>query len=318
MLSRIVALATAAALAALPTRPASSPPRGRPVILLVHGRGLLDRDTSGLRRFWQQAIESGGRALTRAPLLEDGDVRLVWYADVLDPTSSAGCDFAARDRRPDSPDAADLRSFASVVGGVMSLISNLIDDRSQSVELRSVVGDLEFITDSRKRCAVDARLTAALEAAQREGRPVTLVAHSLGSVVAYDALSTAKDTPPVDRIVTVGAVVGAPGLRQFLLGGPGDDTLRIPASVKSWVNVRRPGDPFAAALSSSIIAPREGRTVSDVLTDAPDPSDSGEAHDIVGYLRDAVTARAIFSAWCSGFVEKAPAGCKDLGRAGAP
>jgi pimeloyl-ACP methyl ester carboxylesterase len=312
MLTRIVAFATAAVLAAHPIRPAPAPPRGRPVILLVHGRGLLDRDTSGLRRLWQQAIESGGRTLTRAPLLDDGDVRLVWYADVLDPTSSAGCDFAARERRPDAADVADLRNFASAVGGVISLISSLIDDRDQNVGLRSIVGDLEFITDSRKRCAVDGRVTSALETAHREGRPVILVAHSLGSVITYDALSTAKDAPPVERLVTVGAVVGAPVLRQFLLGGPGDDTLRIPSSVKSWVNVRRPGDPFAAALSSSIIAPREGRSVRDLLTDSPDPMDAGEAHDVIGYLRDVATARAILSAWCGAFAEKPPTACKDI------
>jgi len=311
MLSRIVAFATLAACASVPVRQASSPPRGRPVILLVHGRGLLDRDTAGLRRLWQEAIESGGRILTRAPLLEDGDVRLVWYADVLDPTSSAGCDFAARDRRPDSPDVADLRSFAGAVGGVISLISNLIDDRSQNVGLRSIVGDLSFIADSRKRCAVDARLTSALEAAQREGRPVILVAHSLGSVVTYDALSTATNGPPVERLVTVGAIVGAPGIRQLLLGGPGDDTLRVPSSVKSWVNIRRPGDPFAAPLSGSIIASREGRAVRDILTDAPDPTDVGEAHDVIGYLRDGATARAILSAWCGAF-EKGPSACKEV------
>jgi len=311
MLSRIVAFATLAACASVPVRQASAPPRGRPVILLVHGRGLLDRDTAGLRRLWQEAIESGGRILTRAPLLEDGDVRLVWYADVLDPTSSAGCDFAARDRRPDSPDVADLRSFASAVGGVISLISNLIDDRSQNVGLRSIVGDLSFIADSRKRCAVDARLTSALEAAQREGRPVILVAHSLGSVVTYDALSTATNGPPVERLVTVGAIVGAPGIRQLLLGGPGDDTLRVPSPVKSWVNIRRPGDPFAAPLSGSIIASPEGRAVRDILTDAPDPTDVGEAHDVIGYLRDGATARAILSAWCGAF-EKGPSACKEV------
>jgi hypothetical protein len=311
MLTRIVAFATLTACASLPVYQASTSSSGRPVILLVHGRGLLDRDTAGLRRLWQQAIESGGRILTRAPLLEDGDVRLVWYADVLDPTSNAGCDFAVSDRRPDSPDVADLRSFASAVGGVVSLISNLIDDRSQSVGLRSIVGDLSFIADSRKRCAVDARLTSALEAAQREGRPAIVVAHSLGSVVTYDALSTATNAPPVERLVTVGGIVGAPGLRQLLLGGSGDDTLRVPASVKSWVNIRRPGDPFAAPLSSSIIASREGRVVRDVLTDSPDPVDVGEAHDVISYLHDGATARAILSAWCGAF-EKRPAGCTEV------
>jgi hypothetical protein len=306
MLTRIVAFAAAVAIAAAPM---AAPPRGRPVILLVHGRGFLDRDTAGLRRLWQQAIVSGGRAHTQAALLSDGDVRLIWYADILDPNSAAGCD----SRRADGPDAnGELRSFASAVGGVLSLITSLIDDRDQSVELRSLAGDLEFVADSRKRCAVGARLTAALDSARREGRPIILVAHSLGSVVAYDALTSAKDAPPIERLVTVGAIVGAPGLRQLLLGGRSDDTLRIPPSVKSWVNVRRPGDPFAVALSRSVIPAREGRIVRDVLTEAPETTDAADAHDVVSYLRDAVAARAILSAWCGAFTEKAPAGCKDI------
>jgi pimeloyl-ACP methyl ester carboxylesterase len=312
MLTRIVAFATAvvASAAALQGH-ASSPPPGRPVVLLVHGRGLLDRDTAGLRRLWQQAIESGGRAHTRGQLLSDGDVRLVWYADILDPTSDASCDRTSR-RGDTSPENAELRSFASAVGDVLSLITTLIDDRDQSVELRSLAGDLEFVANSRKRCAVGARLTSAIDSARRQGRPVILVAHSLGSVVAYDALASAKDAPPVERLVTVGAIVGAPGMRQLLLGGAPDDTLRVPPSVKSWVNVRRPGDPFAAPLSRSIIPQRDGRVVRDLLTEAPESSDAAEAHDVVAYLRDAVAARVILSAWCAAFVEKAPAGCKDI------
>ena len=312
MLTRIAAFAIAAAVVVAPLqRHGSAPPPGRPIILLVHGRGLLDRDTAGLRRLWQQAIESGGRAYTRGQLLSDGDGRRVWYADILDPSSMASCDRDTR-RADGSSENAELRSFASAVGGVLSLITTLIDDRDQSVELRSLAGDLEFVANSRKRCAVGARLTSAIDSARRQGRPVILVAHSLGSVVAYDALASAKDAPPVERLVTVGAIVGAPGMRQLLLGGALDDTLRIPTSVKSWVNVRRPGDPFATPLSRSIIPQRDGRLVRDVLTEAPETTDAAEAHDVVGYLRDAVAARAILSAWCGAFADKAPSGCKDI------
>jgi pimeloyl-ACP methyl ester carboxylesterase len=313
MLTRIVTFAAVTALVAAPLQRQVSAPRGRPVILLLHGRGLLDRDTAGLRRLWQQAIESGGRAQTREPLLADGDVRLVWYADILDPGSPAGCDYSGRDRqREDAGSNAEIRSFASAVGGVLSLITSLIDDRDQSVELRSLAGDLEFVANPRKRCAVGARLMSALDEARREGRPIILVAHSLGSVVAYDALASAKDAPPIERLVTVGAIVGAPGLRQLLLGrGAGNgDTLRVPPAVKAWINVRRPGDPFAVELSQSLILPREGRVVRDVVTEAPATTDAGEAHDVIGYLRDAVTAREILKGWCGSFEKDGPAGCK--------
>jgi len=71
--------------------------RGRPVVLLVHGRGMLTHDTAVTRKMWLTALTSGGKTITALPLLSDRDVRVVWYADVLDPRSSAGCDYAASD-----------------------------------------------------------------------------------------------------------------------------------------------------------------------------------------------------------------------------
>ena len=73
--------------------------RGRPIVLLVHGRGMSDRDTAATRKMWQQALASGARTLTSESLIGDRDVRVVWYADVLDPRSGASCDYAAGDPR---------------------------------------------------------------------------------------------------------------------------------------------------------------------------------------------------------------------------
>src|ERR1051325_10072256 len=115
MLTRIAAFATSLALLSSPASPRAA---GRPVILIVHGRGMLERDTASLRAHWQRALESGGRGYTRAPLLADDDVRLVWYADALDPRSSAGGDFAPSDPRRASRQGpnAELRGFASAGG----------------------------------------------------------------------------------------------------------------------------------------------------------------------------------------------------------
>lgn len=66
--------------------------RGRPVILLVHGRGMLGRDTAGTRQLWFNGLKSGSTMLTRSPVIDERDVRVVWYADVLDPASTESCD----------------------------------------------------------------------------------------------------------------------------------------------------------------------------------------------------------------------------------
>ena len=73
--------------------------RGRPVVLLVHGRGMLDIDTAATRKMWLEALTAGAKSSGAQPLITERDVRVVWYADVLDPRSSGGCDYASSDPR---------------------------------------------------------------------------------------------------------------------------------------------------------------------------------------------------------------------------
>jgi hypothetical protein len=64
----------------------SPSPELRPVVILVHGRGHLGQDTAALRREWKRDLDSS-LTLVGMPRLADADVRLAWYADVLDPDS---------------------------------------------------------------------------------------------------------------------------------------------------------------------------------------------------------------------------------------
>jgi alpha-beta hydrolase superfamily lysophospholipase len=48
-----------------------------------------------------------------------------------------------------------------------------------------------------KRCASEQRLGAEIDRAKAEGRPIVIVAHSLGAVVAYDYLSARRDSLPI-------------------------------------------------------------------------------------------------------------------------
>src|SRR5262245_26475452 len=73
--------------------------RGRPVILLLHGRGMVDHDSADTRKLWLDGLTSGSKRLAKGELVTSRDVRLVWYADVLDPRSGAGCAYDANDAR---------------------------------------------------------------------------------------------------------------------------------------------------------------------------------------------------------------------------
>jgi pimeloyl-ACP methyl ester carboxylesterase len=278
--------------------------RGRPLVLLVHGRGMLDRDTAATRKMWFDALSSGAGTINGQHVFSERDVRVVWYADVLDPRSTAGCDYKsgdARARRATNTDP-ELREAVSTAGSILGAITALVDDSAAAGQLRALAADAAFLTDSHKRCAAEQRLGDALDRARSEGRPVILVAHSLGAVVAYDYLSSRPDTGLVDRLITIGSLVGAPDLRRLLMGGDGADTLTRPSSVKSWINIRNENDWFAAPITVG----------KDVLTSAP--SGEPDPHEMVGYLRGAATNAEVAADWCGAFVSKAPSICASVHR----
>lgn len=276
--------------------------RGRPLILLVHGRGMLGRDTMLTRKMWLDGLRSGAASLSQELPVDEGDLRVVWYADVLDQASNEGCDYAPTDPRAkrDSRTDSNVKQFASLAGALMSVVSGLSGDNDTSNELRGLAADASFLSNARKRCGTEARLGSALENAKAEGRPVVLVAHSLGSLVAYDYLSTRTDTGLVQRLVTIGSPVGAPEMRHLLIGGDSTDKLAMPASVKDWVNVRNDRDPFATSLPV-------GRDIQ-----AVPPADESDPHEMVGYLRESATAREILGAWCDAMRDNRPRGCKEI------
>jgi len=86
---------------------------------------------------------------------------------------------------------------------------------------------------------VQARLRAALERV----RPDVLIAHSLGSVVAYETLHLLSDTAPVPLWVTLGSPLALPKavfdrLSPAPVGGRGPR----PAAVRRWANLADRGD----------------------------------------------------------------------------
>ena len=74
------------------------------------------------------------------------------------------------------------------------------------------------------------------------GQPVTIIAHSQGSVIAYEVLSAMKrDQISLDGLVTIGSPLGITEVQDFL--EPRD--LSVPKIVKRWCNFADPLDPVA-------------------------------------------------------------------------
>jgi pimeloyl-ACP methyl ester carboxylesterase len=83
-----------------------------------------------------------------------------------------------------------------------------------------------------------------LETIERHGATV-VIAHSLGSVVAYEALWQAPELP-VDLLVTIGSPLALPHIVfPRLQHGPKNGRGACPPGVARWVNLADPGDLIA-------------------------------------------------------------------------
>lgn len=278
--------------AALPPAPAQGP---RPLVILVHGRGQLGFDSAATRREWKRDLDSA-LATVGLPRLRDEDVRLAWYADVLDPASAGECAVA-------STSAVDELGLGDFARGFLASLTSVMSESDESFGARGLFGDILYFVDRGTRCAAEQRVGDALASAAREKRPVIVVAYSLGSLVTYAYLSTARQDaqlPSELRLVTLGSPLGMREIRDLVLES-GADTLRAPRGVKSWDNVYDPDDFFSAPLS--------GKGVRDRATES---ASNYDAHQIRRYLRDRSTGLALGHAICASLRDEIGASCSKL------
>lgn len=278
-------------------REPASPPR--PLIILVHGRGQLGLDSAALRREWKRDLDASLQAVGM-PALQETDVRLAWYADVLDPGGVPECRPVA-----DTSSEAGLGMFAR---GFLATLSAVVGESAQEDvrEARGVIGDLLYLIDGSTRCAAKHRVGQVIQSAAKDGRPIVIVAYSLGSVVAYEYLSritAGTSALPELRLITLGSPLGVPEIREILLGD-GVPALTMPNGVVTWVNIYDPNDAFAAPLGVSGVGSLQDRVT--------ERAASGDPHHISGYLRDRETGLAVARALCATTKRLFGEGCNRL------
>ena len=97
--------------------------------------------------------------------------------------------------------------------------------------------------------AVRSVLRSRLETAWRDGDPVLLIGHSLGSVIAYDTLwelsYVHRVTGEVSLLVTLGSPLGTRFVQRSLQGARELGAARYPRNVRRWVNMTARGDTTA-------------------------------------------------------------------------
>lgn len=244
----------------------------QPIVVIVHGRGHVDADSAVLRRSWTRDLDAA-LASARARR-SDLEVRLAWYADILEPTGTEACE------RP-AEDSLGLGAFTTLMGALAAALP-----REESREARGLLGDLVWVVDEARRCAAERRVGAAIERAVATRRPVIVVGYSLGSLVTYGYLKgrAPRAGDPDIHLITLGSPLGNPMVRELL--GQGTDSLRRPRSVRSWQNLYDPNDPFAARVTEAAAS----GTATDLATEN---ETSRDPHAIERYLGDRAMQAAL-------------------------
>ncbi|MFJ3230065.1 hypothetical protein [Streptomyces sp. NPDC086787] len=271
-------------------------------ILGVHGVGKQRLGANSLLREWEPALADG---LERAegPKLTPGDLRIAFYGDLFRPP---GRTLAVGDPLYTADDVDDLEAallmewwaacasadpavpppgadtLARSPGSVQTALRLLQRSRFfAGVSLRALVFDLKqvrrYLLDEELRAGARARVEEAIEPDTR-----VVVAHSLGSVVAYEALC-ARPGHRVRALVTIGSPLGMRMIYERLRPEPGGwpgapDTPR-------WTNIVDKGDVVAAVrdLSPLFGTGVRGRAV----------HNGSHAHDATLYLTALETGEAV-------------------------
>jgi hypothetical protein len=144
--------------------------------------------------------------------------------------------------------------------------------------------DLFFVAERRElmRKSLEERLTSG-------GGPFVIIAHSQGSIIAYDVLArlSKTDSPPdVRLLVTIGSPLGIKEVQDQLKEMTGQKKLHVPPCVARWVNVSDPLDPVAIDHylkgDYSQSKPSSVKVEDDVVFNADSPK---HPHSGTGYLR---------------------------------
>ena len=147
----------------------------------------------------------------------------------------------------------------------------------------------DFLFDDRAR---ERMVEAVLERMRGGGEPFVVIGHSLGSVIAYEALRRQPEAK-VPLFLTLGSPLGLQEIQDHFTrdGGP----LAVPECVGRWVNVADRLDPVAAdaRLANDFAANGKGVAVQDESAWWVNPDSPRHPHSATGYLMSAEARDAL-------------------------
>lgn len=172
-------------------------------------------------------------------------------------------------------------------------------------DLRRYLRDENGIAEHTRRM-----LKVPLSAALKGGHRVLLIAHSMGSVIAYDALwemsRGARDHLRLDLLLTMGSPLGQRYMQKRLKGARETGHMRYPNNIRRWKNVAAVGDltaldPYLANDFEEMLELGLLESFEDEVTFTHFRLDGVlNVHAEYGYLVNERTARTVTEWWRSG------------------
>ena len=151
-------------------------------------------------------------------------------------------------------------------------------------------------------------LKVPLLAAAGAGRPILLIGHSMGSIIAYDTLwqLTHRNGNPVtvDHWLTMGSPLGQRFMQKRIQGFSASGRGRFPANVRQWTNLAAIGDLTALdrRLANDFARMQELGLVESirdqVINNGFRLDGQLNVHSEYGYMANAATARVVVDWWC--------------------
>jgi len=238
---------------------------------MVHGAGNALWGPASIKAKWYPALVDG-LAWHGVSIAED-DVEVAFYGDL----------FRADPERGYEP-PLDLKA-------ALTTLSSVVESVDHDVDLDELVKSLAeqhldrllaqagaYFADEGIRRGAKARVEGAVGEDTR-----VLIAHSLGTVVAYEALCE-NPTWPVTDFITIGSPLGGDIVFKCLEPVPDGAKGRFPEGLRRWTNVRNADDP---ACLHPLAERFEGAVVDREV------SNGHRVHDPEPYLNNPVAGGAV-------------------------
>lgn len=299
-------------------------------LVFVHGRAQQGKEPGALKNEWLVALNRGLAASGRSLPIAECDVRFPYYGDTLDQMArgrSAEAAAAVIQRGgpgefglgDDAEDRFIRRVFAEVqqqagitdeevaefaepaavrrgalnwswTQAMLRAVDRHLPGGSAAGLLLATRDVYRYLTDP----AVRERLETGVAEALAADRGNVVVAHSLGSVVAYNVLrhEESRGRRPAPLFLTLGSPLGVTAIRAALRR---DAPHRFPADVSRWVNAMDVRD-FVALYP---LTPQHfplSRPEPAISNHTEVDNHTPNRHGIDGYLDDSVVALAIHDA----------------------